>query len=103
MIAEFPEPTQAAGLFMFRLYIAGRTRRSIAALSNLNRLCEERLPGRYRIEIIDLLEDPARATADQILAIPTLVKSSPKPAEKFIGDLSDGERVLTRLNIGMTA
>ncbi|MDB5104664.1 MAG: circadian clock protein KaiB [Fibrobacteres bacterium] len=72
----------------------------MAALDNLNRLCEERLQGRYSVEIIDLLEDPKRARADQIMAIPTLVRSAPAPFAKVIGDLSNGERVLTGLKIG---
>jgi circadian clock protein KaiB len=92
--------TAATDTFLLRLYIAGRSQKSMTALNNLNRICEERLQGRYRVEVIDLLEDPLRASADQILAIPTLVRSEPAPAARIIGDLSDRERVLSGLNIG---
>lgn len=82
-----------------RLYIAGQTRRSLTALANLKRFCEEHLAGQYRLEIIDLLEDPQRAQADQILAIPTLVRKLPEPMRKIIGDLSDTERVLVGFDL----
>ena len=82
-----------------RLYIAGQTRRSLTALANLKRICEEHLAGHYRLEIIDLLEDPQRAQADQILAIPTLVRKLPEPMRKIIGDLSDTERVLVGFDL----
>ncbi len=85
-----------------RLYIAGQTPKSIAAVANLNRLCEEHLPGMYRIEVIDLLKDPQLARADQIVAIPTLVCRLPEPIRKIIGDLSDTERVLVGLHLTAT-
>jgi len=82
-----------------RLYVAGQTPKSIAAFSNLKKLCEERLQGQYRIEVIDLLENPALAKGDQIFAIPTLVRRLPEPIKKIIGDLSNKERVLVGLNL----
>jgi circadian clock protein KaiB len=82
-----------------RLYVAGQTPRSLQALSNLKRICEEHLAGNYRVEIIDLLEHPQLAAGDQILAIPTLVRAIPKPARKIIGDLSNTERVLVGLDV----
>ena len=82
-----------------RLYVAGQTPRSLQALSNLKRICEEHLAGQYKIQIIDLLEQPQMAAGDQILAIPTLVKTIPKPARKIIGDLSNIEKVLVGLDV----
>lgn len=84
----------ADDLWELRLYVAGQTRKSITALENLRRICEEHLHGKYQIEVIDLLMDPARAQIDQILAIPTLVRKLPAPIKKIIGDLSNTERVL---------
>ena len=85
--------------YELRLYVAGQTPRSLQALSNLKRICEEHLAGRYRVEVIDLLEKPQLAAGDQILAIPTLVRSIPKPARRIIGDLSNTERVLVGLDV----
>ncbi|MFB9842867.1 circadian clock KaiB family protein [Mucilaginibacter ginsenosidivorans] len=82
-----------------RLYVAGKTERSVTALTNLRKYCEEHLKGQYRIEVIDLLEKPQLAEGDQILAIPTLVRKVPEPIRKIIGDLSNEEKVLVGLNI----
>ena len=82
-----------------RLYVAGQTERSMAALANLRKICEEHLAGRYDIEVIDLLVNPRLAAGDQILAIPTLVRKLPEPIKKIIGDLSSEERVLVGLDI----
>ena len=82
-----------------RLYVAGKTPRSVAAFENLKRICEEHLLGKYSIEIIDLLENPKLARGDQVLAIPTLVRKLPEPVRKIIGDLSNTERVLVGLDI----
>jgi circadian clock protein KaiB len=103
MAAEQSPATQPAngdnGVIELRLYIAGQTRKSIAALTNLRRICEEHLAGRYRVEVIDLLENPDRAQHDQILAIPTLVRRLPEPIRRIIGDLSNSERVLVGLEV----
>lgn len=82
-----------------RLYIAGNTSRSAAALDNLKRLCEAHFAGRYSIEIVDLLVNPKLAAGDQILAVPTLVRKFPEPMRKIIGDLSNEERVLVGLDV----
>ena len=82
-----------------RLYIAGKTPKSISALNNLNRYCEEHLQGKYKIEVIDLLLQPQLAEGDQIFAVPTLVRKVPVPIRKIIGDLSNEEKVLVGLNI----
>jgi circadian clock protein KaiB len=86
-------------IIALRLYVAGQTPKSVAALANLKRVCEEYLPGRYTIEVIDLLQQPALARTDQIVAIPTLVRRLPEPVRKVIGTLSDTERVLVGLQI----
>lgn len=82
-----------------RLYVAGQTARSIAALENLERICEEHLAGQYHIEVVDLLQDPKLARGDQILAVPTLVRKLPEPVRKIIGDLSNEDRVLVGLDL----
>jgi len=82
-----------------RLYVAGKTAKSLSAFANLKTLCEEHLAGRYRIEVIDLLVDPQLAKGDQILAIPTLVRKLPEPIKKIIGDLSNTERTLVGLDL----
>lgn len=86
-------------LYELRLYIAGQTVKSVSALSNLKRYCEEHLKGQYSIEVIDLLQHPQLAEGDQILAVPTLVKKVPEPVRKIIGDLSNEEKVLVGLDI----
>jgi circadian clock protein KaiB len=82
-----------------RLYTAGQTPRSLAAIKNLKKVCEEHFPGRYEIEIVDLLKNPRLAKDDQIVAIPTLVRKLPEPVRKIIGDLSDTERTLVGLQL----
>jgi circadian clock protein KaiB len=86
-------------IWELRLYIAGKTTKSVAALENLKKYCEEYLKDKYVIEVIDLLVHPQLAEGDQILAIPTLVKKVPEPIRKIIGDLSNKEKVLVGLNI----
>jgi circadian clock protein KaiB len=82
-----------------RLYIAGQTPKSVTAFSNLKKICEEHLKGKYHIEIVDLLENPKLAAGDQIIALPTLVRKLPPPIRKIIGDLSNEERVLVGLDL----
>jgi circadian clock protein KaiB len=82
-----------------RLYTAGQTPRSLAAIKNLKKVCEEHFAGRYEIEIVDLLRNPRLAKDDQIVAIPTLVRKLPEPVRKIIGDLSDTERTLVGLQL----
>jgi circadian clock protein KaiB len=82
-----------------RLYTAGQTPKSLAAIKNLKKVCEEHLAGRYEIEVVDLLKNPRLAKDDQIVAIPTLVRKLPDPVRKIIGDLSDTERTLVGLQL----
>src|SRR3954464_9291041 len=91
--------TSPQEMWELRLYVAGQTPKSLAAFANLKKICENHLAGRYRIEVIDLLENPTLATGDQILAIPTLVRKLPPPIKKIIGDLSNTERVLVGLEV----
>jgi circadian clock protein KaiB len=86
-------------LLELRLYVAGQTPKSLAALANLKKICAEHLDGQYRLQVIDLLKTPQLAHNDQILAIPTLVRKLPEPIRKIIGDLSDQNRVLVGLNL----
>jgi circadian clock protein KaiB len=97
--ARATQPRAASAEWELRLYVAGETARCAAALTNLRRLCEEHLKGRYRIEVVDLLQHPQLARGDQILAIPTLVRKLPTPIKKIIGDLSNEERVLVGLDL----
>jgi circadian clock protein KaiB len=85
--------------YNLRLYVAGQTPKSVAAVTNLKKLCEQHLPGRYTIEVIDLMKDPALAQRDQIVAIPTLIRQLPEPLKRIIGDLSNAEKVLVGLDI----
>ncbi len=87
------------GDWVLRLYIAGQTPKSLTAMANLQRICEEYLAGKFQIEIIDLLEKPQLAEGDQIVAIPTLVRKLPEPMRKVIGDLSDTEKTLVGLQL----
>jgi circadian clock protein KaiB len=82
-----------------RLYTAGQTPKSISAFNNLKRICEEYMPGRYEIEVVDLMQNPRLAKEDQIVAVPTLVRKLPQPLRKIIGDLSDTERALVGLQL----
>jgi circadian clock protein KaiB len=86
-------------IWKLRLYVAGQTPKSIRAFANLKVLCEEHLKGRYRIEVIDLMENPQLARGDQIIAVPTLIRKLPEPVRKIIGDLSDSVRVLVGLDV----
>jgi circadian clock protein KaiB len=96
---KLAEDNRDSSRWDLRLYVAGQTPKSLAAFANLRKLCEQHVAGRYRIEIIDLLEHPQLAAGDQILAIPTLVRQLPTPLKKIIGDLSNTERVLVGLDL----
>jgi circadian clock protein KaiB len=92
--------SEAEQIWELRLYIAGKTPKSVSALNNLNKYCEKHLQGKkYKIEVIDLLLHPQLAEGDQIFAVPTLVRKVPVPIRKIIGDLSNEEKVLVGLNI----
>jgi circadian clock protein KaiB len=86
-------------IWELRLYVAGQTPKSLKAFANLKKICEEHLKGKYRIEVIDLLENPQLAKRDQILAIPTLIRKLPEPVKQILGDLSNTEKVLVGLDL----
>lgn len=86
-------------IWNLRLYVAGQTPKSIKAFTNLKKICDEHLAGKYKIEVIDLLKNPQLAKGDQIIALPTLVRKLPEPIKKIIGDLANTERVLVGLDI----
>lgn len=92
------EPADAE-TWELRLYVAGQTPKSLTAFANLKRFCDEHLPGRYVIEVVDLLENPQLAEGDQIVAIPTLVRKLPEPMKRIIGDLSSAERTFIGLDL----
>jgi circadian clock protein KaiB len=101
-VTALPEIELPAGdpkVWELRLYVAGQTPKSLTALANLKRLCEQNLAGRYKIEVIDLVQNPQLARSDQILAIPTLVRRLPEPFRRIIGDLSNSEKVLVGLDV----
>jgi circadian clock protein KaiB len=94
-----PAKTSRSAVYRLRLYIAGQTPNSIAAIANLKKICEDKLRGRYRIEVVDLLKKPQLAKGDQIIAIPTLVRRLPPPVKKIIGNLSKTESVIVGLDL----
>ena len=101
-ISRSKEPsgtTAAADVWALRLYVAGPSPKSIAAFSNLKKMCEAHLAGRYKIEVVDLIQHPQLAAGDQIVAIPTLVRKLPEPLRRIVGDLSNTERTLVGLQL----
>ena len=97
--SELGSGAPRVGHYNLRLYVAGQTPKSVAAITNLRRICAEHLAGRYTIEVVDLLVSPQLAAGDQILAIPTLVRRLPPPIKRIVGNLSNVERVLVGLDI----
>jgi circadian clock protein KaiB len=87
------------GHYSLRLFISGSTPRSTRAVANIRSLCEEHLPGRYELEVIDIYQQPEHAVVAQIIAAPTLIKQLPLPLRRFIGNLSDRKKMLVALNI----
>lgn len=98
LTAEYT-PDSVPDRYYLRLYVAGQTTKSLAAMANLKRFCEEHLAGRYDVEVVDLLINPKLAAGDQILAIPTLIRRLPAPLKRIIGDLSNTDKVLVGLDI----
>jgi circadian clock protein KaiB len=90
---------QASDYYILKLYVAGLSPKSAAAIANINKICEENLQGRYQLDVIDLYQQPQLAEGEQIIAIPTLIKKLPPPLRRIIGDLSNTERVLVGLDI----
>ena len=102
MAADVPVTRPSAdpdGAYHLRLYVAGQSPKSVRAVENLRRVCEEHLAGRYTIELVDLMENPQLARADEIIAVPTLVRKLPEPIRRIIGDLSNTEKVLIGLQL----
>ena len=97
------EPLAKEGVYDLRLYVAGQSPKSLAAFANLKQLCDLHLAGKYRIEVIDLIEKPQMARDDQIIAIPTLVRRLPEPVRKIIGDLCDTRQTLIGLELSEKA
>jgi circadian clock protein KaiB len=99
--ASFDEamPGLHEGRYILRLFITGTTTKSVLALTNLKKICEEYLEGRYELEVIDLYQNPGLAKDEQIIAAPTLIKKLPLPFRRIIGDMSDIEKVLMGLEI----
>ena len=101
-VKKRPAKTSEGNFFILRLYIAGQTPNSIAAIATLKKICEDKLKGKYRIEVVDLLVNPQLAKGDQIIAIPTLVRRLPPPVKKIIGNLSKTESVIVGLDLQPT-
>ena len=93
------EPEAEDGFWQLRLYVAGQSPKSLRAFTNLKRYCEEHIPGKYRIDVIDLVKNPQLAAGDQIVAIPTLIRKLPEPMKRIIGDLSSADRTLVGLDL----
>ena len=85
--------------YLLRLYVAGTTPRSLMAVTNIKKICEEHLQGRYDLEVVDIYQQPTLAKGEQIIAAPTLIKKLPLPLRKFIGDMADRERILVGLDL----
>jgi circadian clock protein KaiB len=96
---ELPMPERNQGKYVLRLYVTGTTNRSILAISNLKKICEEYLEGKYDLEVIDLYKNPGLAKGNQIIAAPTLIKKLPLPFRRIIGDMSNKEKVLLGLDM----
>jgi circadian clock protein KaiB len=99
MMTPHPRSTASEGEFVLRLYVAGQTPRSLRAVANMQRVCADQLKGRYRLEVIDLYQQPQLAEGEQIVAVPALIKRLPAPPRIVIGDMSDTERVLVGLDL----
>lgn len=93
------EQTEKEAYYVLRLYITGMTIRSSRAISNIKNICEEHLQGRYKLEVIDLHQQPQLAAGEQIIATPTLIKQLPSPLRRMVGDLSNTERILVGLDL----
>lgn len=106
-----PEPPKARRVspkvvpdrYILKLYVAGQSPKSVKAVANIKRICEENLQGRYELEVIDLYQQPLLAQGEQIIAVPTLIKKLPPPLRRIIGDMSNAERVLVGLDIRQKA
>ena len=100
----FEKTLQKSGTekYVLRLYVAGTTPRSVQAITNIKKICEEHLKGRYDLEVVDVYQQPTLAMGEQIIAAPTLIKKLPLPLRKFIGDMTNQERILVGLDLKKT-
>jgi circadian clock protein KaiB len=94
LVADLAQP-----IYLFRLYVSGSTPRSSVAIANVRRICEQYLPSHYELEVIDVYQQPAAAKQAQIIAVPTLIKELPFPPQRFVGDMSNTERIVIGLNL----
>lgn len=94
LVAELAQPT-----YLFRLYVSGTSARSALAITNVRRICDKYLPGNYELEVIDVYQQPKETKTAQIVAVPTLIKELPFPPQRFIGDMSNTERIVVGLNL----
>lgn len=99
MMSERPDVTAPGQRYVLKLFVAGATPRSLVAIENIRRICEEHLQGRYELQVIDLYQRPQLARGEQIVAAPTLVRKLPRPLRQIIGDMSDVEKVLVGLDL----
>ncbi len=94
LVADLAQPT-----YLFRLYVSGTSSRSALAIANVRRICEQHLTGHYELEVIDVYQQPAETKIAQIIAVPTLIKELPFPPQRFVGDMSNTERLVVSLNL----
>jgi circadian clock protein KaiB len=94
LVADLAQPN-----YLFRLYVSGTSSRSATAIANVRRICEQHLRGRYELEVIDIYQQPAQTKAARIVAVPTLIKELPFPPRRFVGDMSNTERIVVGLNL----
>jgi circadian clock protein KaiB len=95
LVADLAQPN-----YLFRLYVSGNSSRSILAIENVRRICDQYLPGHYELEVIDIYQQPGATRAAQVIAVPTLIKELPFPPRRFVGDMSNTERIVVGLNLG---
>jgi len=94
LVADLAQPR-----YLFRLYVSGNSPRSALAITNVRSICDQYLPGHYELEVIDVYQQPAETKTAQVIAVPTLIKEVPLPAKRFVGDMSDSERIVIGLNL----
>jgi len=94
LVADLAQPN-----YLFRLYVSGTSSRSALAIANVRRICEQHLPGHYELEVIDVYQQPQETKTAQIIAVPTLIKELPLPPQRFVGDMSNTERIVIGLNL----
>ena len=94
LVADLAQPN-----YLFRLYVAGTSARSSLAIANIRRICDQYLSGHYELEVIDVYQQPASTRQAQVIAVPTLIKELPFPPQRFVGDMSNTERIVIGLNL----